>query len=108
MWTIEYLPEAEDDLRELDGNQRLPVIKMIRRVARNPLPQSEGGCGKPLGNKNENDLTGLLKIKLKSSGIRVVYTIVRTDGIMKIVVIGARADEEVYKNAGKRAKKYDL
>ena len=66
------------------------------------VPQSEGGYGKPLGNKNSNNVTGLLKIKLLKLGIRVVYKLVRTDKIMKIIVVAARADDEVYEVAAKR------
>jgi hypothetical protein len=36
-------------------------------------------------------------------GIRIVYKIIKADTIMKIVVIAARADDEVYEIAAKRA-----
>jgi hypothetical protein len=29
-------------------------------------------------------------------GVRVVYKLIRTDGIMEIIVVAARSDEEVY------------
>ena len=63
MWKIEYLREAVDDLKKLDHSQRLQVIKAIDKVSENPLPQAEGGFGKPLGNKNSSKLAGYLKIK---------------------------------------------
>ena len=50
----------------------------------------------------------LLKIKFRDLGIRVVYKIIFDDGIMKIVVVSARADEQVYKEAAKRREKYQL
>ena len=31
-WTLEYLPEAEKDLKALDGSQRLLVLKAIKKV----------------------------------------------------------------------------
>ena len=68
----------------------------------------EGGYGKPLGNRTGNNLTNLLKIKFRNLGIRVVYKTIQIDGIMKIIVISARSDEQVYKEAGKRREKYDL
>ena len=71
-------------------------------MKQNPLPVYEGGYGKPLGNKNGNDLTGFLKVKLKSAGLRVVYKVVKQNDKMLIIVIGARADEEVYGIAQKR------
>ena len=107
-WTVKFLPEAAKDLKSLAGNQRILVAKAIDKVMQNPLPVREGGYGKPLGNKGGNDLTGLLKIKLRSAGIRVVYKLIRTETEMLIVVIGARADDEVYETAERRAEKHGL
>lgn len=107
-WTVKYLPEAVKDLRNLDGSPRKLVRKAIDKVSENPLPASEGGLGKPLGNKGDNNLTGLLKIKLRSAGIRIVYKIIRQDNDMIIIVIGAREDDEVYDIAKQRAAKHNL
>ena len=107
-WKVEYLPEAVKDLKDLGGNQRIQVLKSIKKVQTNPLPVNEGGYGKPLGNKNGSNLSGFLKIKLRDAGIRVVYRIVRTKTQMLVIVIGARADDEVYDIAGRRIEKYDL
>lgn len=107
-WELGYLPEAAKDLKELASNQRIVVTKAINKVLENPLPVSEGGYGKPLGNKQGNNLSGFLKIKLKSAGIRVVYKLVKIDGKMLVVVIGARADDEVYDVAQKRVEKHNL
>ena len=68
----------------------------------------EGGYGKPLGSKSGTDLSGLLKIKLRDAGLRIVYKLVRTETSMLIIVIGARADDAVYKIAEKRAHKHEL
>ena len=95
-WTIVYADEAKKDIKALDNAQTIQVIKAINKVSQNPLPQSEGGYGKPLGNKQTKNLTGLLKIKLLKFGIRVVYKLVRADEIMKIIVVAARSDDEVY------------
>ena len=101
-WEIKYLPEAVRDLKKLDGSQRVLVARAIKKVSANPLPASEGGYGKPLGNKGGNNLTNLLKIKLRGPGIRGVYELVRTETSMLIVVVGAREDDEVYEIASKR------
>lgn len=98
-----YLPEAEKDYDNLAHNQQLMVDKAIAKVQTNPLPQSEGGYGKPLGHKRGLDLTGYLKKKLRVDGIRVVYKLIRTDCKMLIVVIGIREDDEVYEIALQRA-----
>ena len=101
-WNVIFLPEADKDLESLSHPQRVLVRKAIEKVRENPLPQSEGGYGKPLGNKCGLNLTNLLKIKLKDSGIRIVYKLIRTETNMLIVVVGARADEEAYRLAHKR------
>ncbi|MDR3209800.1 MAG: type II toxin-antitoxin system RelE/ParE family toxin [Oscillospiraceae bacterium] len=101
-WEIFYTPDAQKDRRALEGSVRLQVDKAIAKVARNPLPKSEGGYGEPLGNAHGRNLTGLCKIKLKEAGIRVVYKLIRTDGLMRILVIAARADAEFYDLAEKR------
>lgn len=74
-WNVKALPEAEKDILALDGSLRRQVLKAIDKVRQNPLPMTEGGYGKPLGNKGGTDLSGLLKIKLKASGICIVYQI---------------------------------
>ena len=107
-WEIEFLEEAEKDLKKLDHAVQIQVLKGIRKVSQNPLPTEEGGYGKPLGNKSGANLTNFMKIKFKDIGIRVVYKIVRIAGVMKIIVISAREDEQVYKEAAKRRTKHNL
>ena len=107
-WAVVYLPEAEKDLRQLDGSQRLLVLKAIRKVRENPLPVDEGGYGKPLGSRGGKTLTGLMKVKLRSAGLRIVYKLIRTEREMLVVVIGARADDQVYETAKHRTEKYGI
>ena len=66
-WKLVYLPEAEKDFKGLSGNERIVVAKALNKVLKNPLPVNEGGYGKPLGNKQGNNLSGFLKIKLKKT-----------------------------------------
>jgi len=49
-----------------------------------------------------------MKIKFRDLGIRVVYKVERVNDTMKIIVISARTDEQVYKEASKRREKHDL
>lgn len=108
MWELSFLPEAREDLRALDGSQRIRVVKAIAKVQSNPLPSSEGGYGKPLGNKRLSQLSGLMKVKLKSDGIRIVYKLERIEHAMRIVVIGVRSDDAVYREAKKRRESHGL
>ena len=107
-WSIEFLEEAEKDMKKLDHSVQIQVLKGIQKVSQNPLPAEDGGYGKPLGNKSGTRLTNLLKIKFRDLGIRVVYKIMRVDGVMKIIVVSARTDDQVYKEAAKRRDKYEL
>ena len=108
IWALDYLPEVEKDYQSLSRKQQLMIDKAIKKVKENPLPQTEGGYGKPLGHKNGLNLTGFLKIKLRGEGLRVVYKLIRTETKMLVVVIGIREDEEVYAIAQKRAKTHNL
>ena len=74
-WQIRIADEAKKDYFKLDGSVRKQVLAGILKVSEAPLP-SPNGYGKPLGNRNGNNLTGFFKIKYKSIGIRVVYTLV--------------------------------
>ena len=107
-WCVEFLEEAKKDIKKLERSASLQVLKGIQKVSQNPLPLQEGGYGKPLGNKNGANLTNLLKIKFRDLGIRVVYKMERTEDVMKIIVVSARTDEQVYREAAKRREKYEL
>lgn len=107
-WSLKFLPEAQKDFERLAGNQRILVAKALKKVQQNPLSIYEGGYGKPLGNKGGTDLSGLMKIKLRDAGLRIVYKLIRTETEMIVVVIGARADDEVYQIAQARTIKNKL
>lgn len=102
-WQYKLSPEAEKDMKRLDNSQRVLVLKALQKVLQNPLSDKEGGYGKPLGNHNNADLKNCYKIKLKNSGLRIVYKLKMIDGVMYVIIIGLR--EDVYKNAAKRLKK---
>ncbi len=107
-WSVDFLPEAKKDLSDLSHSQQAVVKKAITKVKENPLPQIEGGYGKPLGHKHGLNLTNLLKIKLCKEGIRIVYKIVKTKTQMLIIVIGVREDDEVYEIANNRRTNHNL
>ncbi len=107
-WTVEFLKEASDDLKMLDGSVRPQILKGIEKVSQNPLPDYQGGYGKPLGNQSGTELAGFLKIKFKKIGIRVVYKNQIAENVMKIIIISARSDNQVYNEADTRRKRYKL
>ena len=101
-WTLEYIKEAQKDLRKLDPYVRKMVLKAINKTAEHTMPPPDG-IGKPLGNHISSKLSGFFKIKLKNLGYRVVYNLVFEDNVMKIIIISVRDDEIVYKKAERRS-----
>ena len=103
-WTVEFLPEARKDIKSLDKSQWVLIQKALKKVSQNPLPVMEGGYGKPLS----GSLADCYKIKLRTAGLRTVYKLQRAETSMLVIVVGVRADEEVYELAEKRIQKYRL
>jgi len=101
-WTVDFYSKAEKEFNKLNAAPKSRVAKAIRKVSQNPLPQSEGGYGKPLGNKQSSRLAGCLKIKLKNDGLRIVYRLIRESETMRIIIISIRDDDKVYKEAEQR------
>lgn len=100
-WNIEYIKEAQRDLKRLDPYNRKIILKAIEKTAERPLPPPEG-IGKPLGNHASSKLSGYYKIKLRDLGYRVVYQLITDGEIMRIIVISIRDDEAVYREAERR------
>ena len=107
-WSVVFLPEARKDIRSLERSQQAIVKKALAKVSENPLPQSEGGYGKPLGHRHGLNLTNLLKINLRGEGIRIIYKLFRTDQEMLIIVVGIREDDIAYELADQRRQKHNL
>lgn len=107
-YQINFIPEALTDMKKLDHSVRPQVVKGIQKVSQNPVSIYQGGYGKPLGNKDGTNLAGLFKIKFRSIGIRVVYSVEEKEGVMTIIVVSVRADNHVYQEASKRRSKHDL
>ncbi|MDC7291216.1 type II toxin-antitoxin system RelE/ParE family toxin [Blautia schinkii] len=107
-YQINFLPEAIDDMKKLDNSIQPQIAKGIRKVSQKPLSTYRGGYGKPLGNKDGTDLSGLYKIKFRGIGIRVVYSVEEHNGIMTVIVVSVRADNQVYQEAEKRRTKHNL
>ena len=104
-WKIRITEEAKKDYNKIEGSIRKQVLAGIIKVSKAPLP-SPNGYGKPLGNKNGNNLTGFFKIKYRGIGVRVVYTLVIDKMVMNIVVISQRDDNYCYDLATKLYDKY--
>lgn len=104
-YKLTFIKEAVKDYECLDGSQKTIVNKALKRILLNPLPTSEGGYGKPLSNLAGSRLANLMKIKLKSSGLRIVYKLEKQNDEVVVIIICTRADSKVYKEAEKRISK---
>lgn len=104
-WAIRITKEAKKDFAKLEGSLRKQVLAGILKVSKAPMP-SPNGYGKPLGNKQGNNLTGFFKIKYRGIGIRIVYTLILEEKTMNIVVISQRDDNYCYDLAEKLYEKY--
>lgn len=96
MYEIKYHPLIEEDLKQLNNSVRIEVFKKLEQVKNSPE------LGKPLGNKNGLNLTGLKKVYVAKKQVRIVYEIVDNILVVKVVSIGKREGMEVYKEAEKR------
>ena len=67
-WDVRITTEAKKDYMKLDKSLRKQVLAGIIKVSKAPLP-SPHGYGKPLGNRQGNNLTGFFKIKYRGIGI---------------------------------------
>ena len=99
IWHVRFSTFAEKDWKSFDRYHQKVIDKAIQKVMQNPTAD---GYGKPLANLSGGHLHGLYKIKLKKSGIRIVYALIEVEGEMLIIIIGARANDEVYDIAAKR------
>ena len=97
---IQFIPEAADDYRSLDGSIKKLVNEKIDKLKENPF------LGEALGNKNNMDLTGFYKIYVAKKTYRIVYRLVKNEvEIVEIWGIGKRDKMEIYKIVGKRKTK---
>lgn len=94
MYHLKIRKEAEKDYQKLDKTQQVLVTKGLNKIQALGLE-----AGQPL----KGNLKFCRKIKMRKAGLRIVFK--EADGeieVIEIVVIGKRADSEVYKLAKKR------
>lgn len=94
---IQFIPEAVDDYKSLDGSVKKLANEKIDALKENPF------LGESLGNKHNMDLTGYYKIYFAKKSYRIVYRIVKNEvEIIEIWGIGKRDKMEIYRNVEKR------
>lgn len=93
MYDIQLHPLVEDDLKKLKNSVRVEVFKKLKKI------QSAPELGELLGNQNGMNLSGLRKMYVAKKQVRIVYEIVESMVVVKVLVIGKREDMVVHKHA---------
>jgi mRNA interferase RelE/StbE len=96
MYAIEFFPEVEDDLKQLDHRVRLLVFKQLKKLSQSPQ------LGDLLGNKAGMDLSGCRKMYVDHKRVRIVYRIIEEVIIVEVIAIAQRDDMSVYREASQR------
>lgn len=94
MYQVKLTQHSSKDYHKLDGSQKTQILKGLKRIEQRGLE-----AGQPLSGK----LKGTRKLKLRNSGLRIVFHQKSEQiEIMQIVAIGKRDKSKVYKDAAKR------
>ena len=93
MYDIQFHPLVADDLKKLNNSVCIEVFKKLKKIQTSPE------LGELLGNKNGMNLSGLRKMYVAKKQVRIVYEIVESILVIKVLVIGKREDMVVYKQA---------
>ncbi|WP_062381281.1 type II toxin-antitoxin system RelE family toxin [Demequina pelophila] len=101
MATIILTPEAQDDVRALDGSARKLVVSGLNKLK--DLPEQRGA---PLGSRASGNLTGLRKLVVGNRQYRIVYRVESDGSIVVVWVVGSRVDAECYDVAVARLEMY--
>ncbi len=98
-FTIYYHLAVKQDIKKLRLNKksRYQLKKKIEMIAKNPFPKSLGGLGEPL----RGELKNLLKFRFNNH-YSVVYQLKIEQTRINILIIGLRADGQVYQAAANR------
>jgi mRNA interferase RelE/StbE len=96
MYRVEFFPEVEDDLKQLDHRVRLLVFKQLKKLSQSPQ------LGDLLGNKAGMDLSGCRKMYVDHKRVRIVYRIIEEVIVVEVIAIAQRDDMSVYRQASQR------
>jgi len=92
--TLEFVESALKEWEKLDSAVREQFKKKLAERLESPIIPSS----------RLNGMADCYKIKLKSSGYRLVYKVLDKEIVVLVVAVGKRERNAVYKNAMKRTK----
>ena len=91
-YSLEFKPKALKEWKKLDYSIKLQFHKKLKERLENPhVPHS-----KLRGFQN------VYKIKLRSSGFRLVYEVIEEKVVVMVLSVGKREDGAVYRDLEKR------
>lgn len=92
-YSVLLIAEARADFQRLDKGRKLKVAKLLKQLESNPYK------GEHLGNKAGINLTGYYKLYADKKKIRIVYTVIEKEIVVKVIAIGPRKEMIVYREA---------
>ena len=95
-YSVLLISEAREDFRRLDRGRQIKVAKLLKQLESNPYK------GEHLGNKAGIDLTGYYKLVADKKKIRIVYTVLEKEIVVRVIAIGPRREMVVYHEALRR------
>ena len=90
LYNLVFLPNAKKAWHKLDPGVRNKLEKTLERRLQNPFIESAALSG---------DLAGCYKIKSKSSGIRLIYTVSESNLLLLVITVGKHEGGESYEDA---------
>jgi len=94
IYNLKFLPTAFKEWKKLDNNIRKQLKKKLKERLLGPHVSGSALRG----------FDNYYKIKLRSSGYRLVYEVVDEKIYILVIAVGKRNRNEVYKQAKKRIK----
>jgi mRNA interferase RelE/StbE len=93
-YELKFLPPALKEWEKLGDTIRAQLKKKLAQRLENPVVPADRLHGFP----------NHYKIKLRSSGYRLVYEVAESEITVYVIAVGKRDDSAVYKQARKRAR----
>lgn len=90
---IEFDARALKEWKKLDGAIREQFRKKLKKLQESPRNEA---------NKLHGELKDCYKIKLRTSGFRLIYQVIDQEIIIFVIAIGKREKAEAYSDAEKR------
>jgi mRNA interferase RelE/StbE len=95
VYQIEFHPEALKAWRSIDNSVRIRLKKKLaERLITPDVPAS----------RLSGDLSRMFKIKISSTGHRLIYEILEKEKILFVLSVGLRDDLSAYRAASKNSK----